>query len=539
MPLPTGLRRDSGGIFQLRIGVPDDIRPFWPRLPNGKMAVDAYRRSLKTRDRTEAVTKAHALIADYQQQFALLRDQHRPRFTQLTPKLIAHLEERIKHELLHGDDVRRVLGRVLDTIPMDLVSDMSPDLTNAERLQLWARVTREMQANGHYGLTIFMMNGLLHHMGLPPAIWTQHPSPLARLGRILAQTFTAIAERSTGELIDTPPAPQPYVAEVTAPALAEAVKAQVFTLQDAVPHWKRLTSALPNAIQRMERALELWEDAVGTMPLDQITRKTGGEFVLYLLDEEREFKRKTAANHASNINALMNVAARQGLIQSNPLDLKFTINDSAEREPWTAQQLLKLHGQPVQGAQPLDVDSADADLLISMLLWSGARVSEIAGLRVQDVQQRDGILAAYIRRETTKNDQSVRWLPIASALRQKVQAHADRRRDEGSIALFPSFHRRAGTSAGDMAGRWFRLHREALALPSGHLNGSHKWRHTVRTKLAAEGLGEALLDAVTGHQAAGGSAGRKSYTHADQFPLAKVLEAVERLAWPWPARSTS
>ena len=503
------------------------------------MAVDAYRRSLKTRDRAEAVTKAHTLIADYQRQFAALRDQHRPQFTRLTPKLMAYLLDQIKHTLLQGDDVMRPLGEVSYVgVYSGEVRSTSDTLNNAERLQVLSRELRVLQAQGDFELTVNLLDWLLSRIGLPPANWQLHPSYLSQAGRAMAATFQAVADRASGDLIDTPPAPPLYAPEAVTES-PQTPKAPAKTLRDAVPHWKRLTNAKDNAIQRMDRALDLWEDAVGTLSLDQITREIGGEFVLYLLDDDREFGRKTAANHASNINALTNVAVKQGLMPANPLDLKFTIDDSAKRVPWTREELVKLHAQPVRGEQPTEADPADADLLISMLLWSGARISEIAGLRVQDVEERDGILAAYIRRATTKNDQSVRWLPIASALREKVQAHRDRRKDDGSTALFPSFHRRAGTSAGDMAGRWFRLHREALGLPSGHLNGSHKWRHTVRTKLAGEGLGEALLDAVTGHLATGGSAGRKSYTHADQFPLAKVLEAVERLAWPWPAPSTS
>ena len=534
MPLPTGLRRDSSGIWHLRIGVPENVRPYWPPQPNGKPAIDALRKSLRTRDRAEAVAHAHGLIAEHHRKFASLLDRNRPQRTQLTQKLVEYLQNRIKYELLEGDDIRRVGRRVLESVPMDLVSDLPEELTNAERLQLWARVVRNLQANGEgQGLTMGFVDKLLQHMGLPPADWTGQAKAVALLGRTLAQTYTIIAERSEGAIIETPASPGPYASE-EASTQPRAVKTPPRTLRDAVNHWVTLTNAKPNAIQRTNRALLLWEDAVGAVPLDQITRETGGEFVLYLLDDDRDFKRKTAANHAPAISALMTVAVKQGLAQTNPLDLKFTVDDSESREPWTQQELIKLHGQPVRGEQPLEVDSADADLLINMLLWSGARISEIAGLRVQDVQERDGIVAAFIRRETTKNDQSVRWLPIASALRQRVLDHVKRRRDEGSDALLRSFHRRAGTSAGDLAGRWFREHRERLGLPQGALHGSHRWRHTVRTKLASEGLGEALLDAVTGHQAAGGSAGRKSYTHVGKFPLAKVLEAIERLAWPWP-----
>ena len=430
MPLPTGLdRHPDSGYFQLRIGVPDDVRPYWPLNSNGKPAADAYRRSLRTRDRNEALTQAHALIADYNRQFQALRDRNRPQRTQLTPKLVEYLQSRIKYELLEGDDLRRISGRVLGSVPMDLAGDM-PELTNAERLQVWAKVVRTMQANGDYGFSMGFVDKLLDAMGLPPADWAGQLKPLALFGRTLAQTYTAIAERSTGELVDTPHSPGPYVPAAppeVAPVAAQAAQ----TLQSVVPHWIKLKESEPNAIQRMNYALTLWEDAVGDVPLDQITRATGGEFVMYLLDEEREFGRKTAKNHASNINSVVNVAVQLGLIQANPLIMKFDINDSEKRVPWTDAELTTLHKEPVTGEQPKGVDPTDADLLINMLLWSGARISEIARLRVQDISKRDGILAAYIRRETTKNDESVRWLPIASAIREQVAAHAKRRKDGG------------------------------------------------------------------------------------------------------------
>jgi len=190
MPLPTGLSRDEkSGIFHLRIGVPEDIRPYWPKLPNGKMAVDAYRRSLQTRDRPHAISKTLELLADYQQRFAALRVRHRPQFTQLTPKLASYLEDQIKHSLLHGDDIRRVVGRVLDSVPMDLAAELPEGLDNAERLQLWAKVVKKLQADGQYGLTIGFLNSLLQSIGLPPVIWTQEPVALARLGRGCAHSY--------------------------------------------------------------------------------------------------------------------------------------------------------------------------------------------------------------------------------------------------------------------------------------------------------------------------------------------------------------
>jgi hypothetical protein len=171
VPLPTGLDRDpKSGYFHLRIGVPKDLQPHWPPQPNGKPAKNAFRGSLNTRDRADAIARAHALIAEHHIKFASLRDRNRPQRTHLTPKLVEYLQSRIKYELLEGDDIRRIQGRVLESVPMDLVSDL-PDLTIAQRLTLWARVVRDMQAQGHYGFAMGFTDKLLSHMGLPPADW--------------------------------------------------------------------------------------------------------------------------------------------------------------------------------------------------------------------------------------------------------------------------------------------------------------------------------------------------------------------------------
>jgi len=254
VPLPTGLDRDEkSGYFHLRIGVPDDVRPHWPPKANGKPATDAFRRSLRTQDRNEALTIAHGKIADYNRQFQALRDRNRPQRTQLTPKLVEYLQTRIKYELLEGDDLRRISGRVLESVPMELAGDM-PELTNAERLQVWAKVVRTMQANGDYGFSMGFVDKLLDAMGLPPADWAGQLKPLALFGRTLAQTYTAISERSTGDLVDTPPSPGPYVPEVL-PEASPVATQTVQTLQSVVPHWITLKKSEPNAIQRMNYAL--------------------------------------------------------------------------------------------------------------------------------------------------------------------------------------------------------------------------------------------------------------------------------------------
>lgn len=78
-------------------------------------------------------------------------------------------------------------------------------------------------------------------------------------------------------------------------------------------------------------------------------------------------------------------------------------------------------------------------------------------------------------------------------------------------------------------GRWFRRFREYLHLPAGGLEGAHKFRHWIRTKLSEANVSDATADSITGHSATG-SAGRTTYTAAAS--LATMKDALDRLSYP-------
>ncbi|RSK54289.1 hypothetical protein DF122_37235 [Burkholderia pseudomallei] len=79
---------------------------------------------------------------------------------------------------------------------------------------------------------------------------------------------------------------------------------------------------------------------------------------------------------------------------------------------------------------------------------------------------------------------------------------------------------------GDTLGQWFRQFRAAASLPQGKLEGSHKFRHWLRTALAEKHVGEATMDSITGHSAQG-SSGRKNYTASAS--LSTMKEALDRV----------
>jgi integrase len=322
---------------------------------------------------------------------------------------------------------------------------------------------------------------------------------------------------------------------------APATNGPVKFLRDVVPSWKARSAPKESSIGRAEKAIVLFEQAVGCIPLHELTKAHGATFVRFLLDSEaRRFGRKTAGNHASYITALLNIAVKDDLIERNALDLTFDKTIGAEkREPWSAAELDLMYGHALFSGRMDDVPEwqgvkpADGRALLLMLQHTGARIGEVAQLRRGDFQMRDGITTIRITAEagTVKTKESERTVPLAGHLVADSWFSAwlatvldDNRPDAPAL---PSMAGRA-RGPSDTAVQWFRQFRSAVGLPAGKLNGAHRFRHWIRSALAAEHVGVETADAITGH-AAQGSSGRVDYT---KIPVAVMLAALNRLTFP-------
>jgi integrase len=333
------------------------------------------------------------------------------------------------------------------------------------------------------------------------------------------------------------------IVEAVAPnhKVAPAINPTGKTLRGVVPSWKARNAPKQNAIGRAEKAIALFEEAVGKHPLHELTKAHGATFVQFLLDSEsRGFGRKTAANHAASITALLNVAVKDDLIDRNPLDLTFDWTIGAEkREPWTDGELTLMYGHALFSAQ-LDsvpewqnVKPADGRALLLMLQHTGARIGEIAQLRRGDIQVRDGITVIRITADagTVKTKESERTVPLADHLLVDPWFSAWLAEvTDGTRPNDPALPSMAGRARGpaDTAVQWFRQFRADVGLPPGKLNGAHRFRHWIRSALAAKHVGVETADAITGH-AAQGSSGRVDYT---KIPPLVMLAALNRLTYP-------
>jgi len=538
--LPTGVHL-RGSTFHLRIGVPDDIRHLWPRRADGSAPVDAFRSSLRTSDRNEAAAKAHRIIALHHERFDALRREAAPKTVPLTPRMADHLVREIERRLLEADDLMTVIqGRqeVHDAAGVRVAVDGDENALHA-MASLIADKLGEASALGDLSYAEEAARVELRDLGIVVDL-TSTPARMAliRMQRAATAAWRAIAARALGEPVETPES-LPFPRE----AVVEAVKSapdSAKTLRDVVPLWREHTNATADAIRRMEKALALFEEAVGTVPLRSLEKSHGAAFVRFLKDSEaRGFAPKTAHNHASNITALMNIAEREDLIERNPFGLVIDKTAGSEkRQPWDREDLEAMFKSTLFSSTiPRDyptwraVAPQDGRALLLLLAHTGARIGEVAQLRGEDFVIKNGIAAIRITAEAgvLKTEASERVVPLADHLLKDPWFAAwleGARKTDGSA--LPSLTGRS-TTPGDIAGRWFRAFRETAGLPTGRLNGAHRFRHWIRTALAEQHVAVEVADQITGHSAKG-SAGRVVYT--GNLSLATLKEALDRITYP-------
>ncbi|MNK81857.1 hypothetical protein D3C87_1016160 [compost metagenome] len=141
--LPPGLKM-RGGVWHLRIGIPDNIRDTYPPTRSGKPATDAYRGSLGTSDRTVAIVLAHAKIAEVRQDFAdrlaLKQAKVAPPLVPITPELVGFVNASVARQVLVTDDVLRTEPHAAEArlAPLRFMSHMDPAADFLDRTQAGA-----------------------------------------------------------------------------------------------------------------------------------------------------------------------------------------------------------------------------------------------------------------------------------------------------------------------------------------------------------------------------------------------------------------
>jgi integrase len=166
-----------------------------------------------------------------------------------------------------------------------------------------------------------------------------------------------------------------------------------------------------------------------------------------------------------------------------------------------------------------------------LLLHTGARVTEIAQLAVEDVVTKDGVVCIEIRAgipgQTLKNKASERVVPVhSSLLKLGFEEFVQSRRDAGAVWLMPNVEpgKKGQTMGSNMSGWWSRWWRKFDGItPRTSL---HSLRHGVSQELTGtKGVENVEVKQLLGHSDVSTTTG----TYGTRLSVRQLATAIETL----------
>lgn len=269
--------------------------------------------------------------------------------------------------------------------------------------------------------------------------------------------------------------------------------------------------AFRDALVRLPKALPT---RLGQLPLPELLKQDLGKYP--------RRNAQTVNKTLALLSGVLARAERDGHFEAlpawvNPFHVGFDVAP-AEREPYepfSATELQRLFASPVftQGERPLGGQGEAAYWFPLIALFSGARRTEIAQLKIGDVRKGDGGIWYFdITNEgadqNLKTVSSARSVPVHHELIRLglLDVVADRGKAQPlSAPLWPAFAPPIDPKAKAWT-KWFGRYL-GVHVVDHSAKTFHSFRHTFKRACREAGLSEEVHNALTGH--AGGGVGRR------------------------------
>lgn len=510
----------------------------------------AVRCSLATSDLRQANDKARALHAEWADRFAAMRLEERATpADRITPEMANLLAERVATKVLQHASLS----------PLTIGKPHAPPLPAAFTAELdpWEGLPAELadfRAELHAGADIHAARALA---GQKVALVESRALAEARaLGftftrttpgaleamraclKVYRQAVADVVRRDAGEVVDTPVQAQAQAGPQGTPGSTQAAK-QGHTPTDAFEAWEKLRADRPTKTVNVYRsAADKLAELLDGRSLEAMTREDGRAFVATL-------EKEAAARGPKGVNTAVNILSRWKTLMSQAVDLEWRDADPFDKrtikrvptdlDEWSPDELVKLFGDALFTAYSIPSASMagkDAAYWLPLLgLFTGARISELAQLGINDVQSTQDagwVLSIHEEEEgqSVKNAGAVRRVPIHPELvRLGLIDYWQAVKDLGASRLWPAVVFTDLNGAGGKVSQWFSGYKTDKGF--GRDRVFHSFRHTLQTRLLALGVPESHADTLAGR--AGKSVSRRSYTH---LKPADVRPSLERLQFP-------
>ena len=261
------------------------------------------------------------------------------------------------------------------------------------------------------------------------------------------------------------------------------------TVSDFLDYLRGAKSA--NTVRAYQRALGDFTDWYAstvqeTFAIGDVVAIDVREYQRYLLN--RKVSSATVNQHLAALKALFRWARRKGLVASNPTEVVNGVKKSKLAPKW----LDKMEERKLLRAVQRSGNTRD-EALITFMLNSGLRVSEVAALTLDDVEvgERKGTVTVRSGKGTKS-----RTVPLNVEARRALQKYLAER--EGEAKEWPLFLGQRGDSLGDNGIRYL-VRKYARQAGLEHCS-PHTLRHTFAKRLVDAGVSLEKVAALLGHE---------------------------------------
>ena len=588
-----GLIKDRHGTYCAQQKVPERLQAAVARvLGNGKARQVYLKKSLGTKDLKAANIRAKPVLAGFDR---VIRDataiaeraSAAPEARQsLNAAEIARMSEALYGKLLADDEAARFGGRahvssVVDWIrrnedpafilpyPIESLREhgLHPEQLERQKEHLVHELAtmREALALGDITAVEDEVALLLADFQI---VLDKSSASYRELGmqalRAYVRALQAIEQRNAGQPIETP--------KFTRGGAPSSVAAAGGTLRSAFEGWEKERSRPPGTVHEYKRAIEMFIQLHGDLPVAEIKKGHAREFreALQRVPSVRSGKLRDATlpelsawgqknadapkvsagtvnKQLGAVQAIAGWAHHNGIIPdevpwSDPFHKMRVEEEQSDRAPFVASELQMIFDAPMFTAHERPEGAkGDAGVWLPLLaLFTGARQAELGGLRASNVQT-DAAAATpllFIVSETKagkklKTKSSERVVPIHPQLVKLgfLKYVADRRRDGEKAWLFP-------TVSPDQRGalrawsKWFGRYLRNTVGIADTSKVFHSFRHGFKDAARAAGVSQEVHDALTGHSHASTvSGGYGAKQMLQRFGVPVLKRAVEEISY--------
>ena len=553
-------KHPQSGVFYFRRRVPDDLRP--------ALGME-YKRSLKTRDASEAKGRHAAEWIKSEEAFALARAQLSGAEV-LSARDVQQLAARWFHRELDDLEQSGKFRRAL--VPGDAVELETP--FGFEQHQEWLSIREALDEGDETDWRALVLPHMLRalkaeNIPAPPkdspvfeSLNDAFKEHLLKLSDIAKRRDEGDWSTTADVLSKAPISAEKQLADRTNnKGILEVFEAYSAAklLDDGDNRSTRKT--LDEFRSSIRRFVELY----GDLAVHAVTRGTVQDYRSKLAgfpvkvpgagkmtSPELIELAKTAAlptlsavtirNRLRVLGAVLGYAVRMDWIKENPVDASGVAKAAGNaargkadrrRKDYTKAELHEIFSSPLftaEGWRPPRKDYGQTLYWLPLLMYyTGARREELCQLAAKDVQEEDGF--AFLAILSLDEEDAGRTVKTESS-RRRVPLHDDlvslgflayTRSVPQQGQLFPQLQPSpAGFYGANVGKAWAKYLREVVQLQSS-ASPSHGFRHTFKTLSRQVGIPEDVHDAMTGHN--DGSVSRDY----GSMPLSRMSEELKRL----------